>query len=45
MNTGQGMKVEEEILDRGEKAGAINFFERWSRKKQAYNKDRHRRES
>ena len=26
--------VEEELLERGSKAGTIGFFERWSRKKQ-----------
>lgn len=31
-----GVKVEEELVERGSKAGAINFFERWSRKKQAH---------
>ena len=45
MATGQGMKVEEEILNRGEKAGTITFLERWSRKKQASRKDKLRRET
>ncbi len=31
-----GAQVEEEIIKRGSKAGAINFFERWSRKKQIH---------
>ncbi len=32
--TGKGGKnVQEEIIERGEKAGMIGFFERWSRKK------------
>jgi hypothetical protein len=30
----KGRKVEEELLERGSKAGAIGFVERWSRKKQ-----------
>ncbi len=36
MTTEKGMAVEEEILDRGTRAGVINFFERWSRKKQMH---------
>ncbi len=28
-----GKNVQEEIIQRGEKAGMISFFERWSRKK------------
>ena len=31
-----GAKVEEEVIERGAKAGAITFFERWSRKKQVH---------
>ncbi len=32
--TGSGGKnVQEEMIERGEKAGVIGFFERWSRKK------------
>jgi hypothetical protein len=33
-----GATVEEEIIKRGSEAGAINFFERWSRKKQIHRK-------
>ncbi len=40
MTTGQGARVEEEIIERGTKSGAINFFERWSRKKQVHRKIR-----
>ncbi|MFH2090999.1 MAG: hypothetical protein ABIJ31_01400 [Pseudomonadota bacterium] len=39
MTTKQGTQVEEEILERGSKAGVINFFERWSRKKQIHRKN------
>ncbi|MBC8442335.1 MAG: hypothetical protein H8D87_21935 [Deltaproteobacteria bacterium] len=38
MTTQDGIKVEEEIIERGTKSGAINFFERWSRKKQVHRK-------
>ena len=38
MATKDGVQVEEEIIARGTKAGAMNFFERWSRKKQLHNK-------
>jgi len=38
MATKDGAQVEEEILDRGTKAGTIGFFERWSRKKMAHKK-------
>jgi len=31
-----GVKVEEELIDRSEQAGMMNFFERWSRKKQMH---------
>lgn len=34
--TKNGIQVEEEVIERSTKAGAITFFERWSRKKQAY---------
>ncbi len=34
MATKDGAQVEEEIIERSTKAGAMNFFERWSRKKQ-----------
>jgi hypothetical protein len=37
MATKDGVKLEEELIERGTKAGAINFFERWSRKKQIHN--------
>lgn len=36
MGTLNGVQVEEEIIERSTKAGAMNFFERWSRKKQAH---------
>ncbi|MCK5310579.1 MAG: hypothetical protein KAJ62_00620 [Desulfobacteraceae bacterium] len=32
--TSKGRRVEEELLERGSKAGTIGFFERWSRRKQ-----------
>jgi len=38
MTTQDGIKVEEEIIERGTQSGAINFFERWSRKKQVHRK-------
>lgn len=38
MATKDGVKVEEEIIERGSRTGAINFFERWSRKKQVHRK-------
>lgn len=34
MGSDDGVQVEEELIDRGSSAGLINFFERWSRKKQ-----------
>lgn len=34
----KGAQVEEEIIERGSRAGLINFFERWSRKKQIHRK-------
>jgi len=34
--TKDGTIVEEEIIERSTKAGAITFFERWSRKKQIH---------
>ncbi len=40
MGTKDGAKVEEEIIERGEKSGVISFFERWSRKKQLHKKIR-----
>ncbi len=36
MATKNGVTVEEEVIERSDKAGAITFFERWSRKKQAH---------
>ncbi|MCG8684433.1 MAG: hypothetical protein MI892_06135 [Desulfobacterales bacterium] len=36
MATKNGVQVEEEIIERSSKAGAMTFFERWSRKKQAH---------
>lgn len=38
MATKDGIQVEEEIIERGTRSGAMNFFERWSRKKQLYKK-------
>ena len=38
MATKDGIKVEEEIIERGTKSGVMNFFERWSRKKQVHRK-------
>lgn len=38
MATKDGVKVEEEIIERGTRAGTMNFFERWSRKKQVHRK-------
>jgi len=38
MTTQDGIQVEEEIIERGTKSGAMNFFERWSRKKQVHRK-------
>ncbi|OGR24252.1 MAG: hypothetical protein A2277_12410 [Desulfobacterales bacterium RIFOXYA12_FULL_46_15] len=35
-----GVKVEEELIDRGASAGIIRFFERWSRKKQVHRKSK-----
>ena len=40
MATKDGVKVEEEIIERGSRAGVINFFERWSRKKQVARKQK-----
>ena len=34
LTTIKGMEVEEELLERGSKAGTIGFVERWSRRKQ-----------
>jgi hypothetical protein len=36
MASKDGTRVEEEIIDRSEQAGIMNFFERWSRKKQVH---------
>jgi hypothetical protein len=36
MASKDGAKVEEELIDRSEQAGIMNFFERWSRKKQVH---------
>jgi hypothetical protein len=38
MATMAGVKVEEELIERSTRAGAMNFFERWSRKKQIQRK-------
>lgn len=40
MATKDGVQVEEEIIQRSTKAGAMTFFERWSRKKQAHRRTR-----
>jgi hypothetical protein len=37
--TKDGVKVEEEIIERSTKVGAMNFFERWSRKKQLHKRE------
>ena len=34
LSTSKGAEVEEELLERGSKAGTIGFVERWSRRKQ-----------
>ncbi|WP_022664631.1 hypothetical protein [Desulfospira joergensenii] len=34
----EGARVEEEVIERSDKAGLINFYERWSRKKQVHRK-------
>ncbi len=36
MASKDGAKVEEELIDRGDQAGILTFFERWSRKKQVH---------
>lgn len=36
MGTKDGAKVEEETVERSARAGMINFFERWSRKKRLH---------
>ena len=36
MATKNGIQVEEEVIERSTKVGAMSFFERWSRKKQAH---------
>ncbi len=38
MTTKAGANLEEEIIERGVRSGSINFFERWSRKKQTHRK-------
>ncbi|CCK81660.1 MULTISPECIES: hypothetical protein [Desulfobacula] len=38
MATKAGVQVEEEIIERGTQSGVMNFFERWSRKKQVHRK-------
>lgn len=40
MATKDGVKVEEEIIERGTRSGAMNFFERWSRKKQVHRRNK-----
>lgn len=37
--TKDGVKVEEELIERSTKAGAMNFLERWSRKKQLHKRE------
>jgi len=44
MATKNGIQVEEEVIDRSTKAGAMTFFERWSRKKQAHRRGRKMKE-
>lgn len=39
--TRDGVRVEEELIDRGAKSGVMTFFERWSRKKQVHRKMKH----
>ena len=36
LGTKDGVKVEEEIIDREVQSGMMSFLERWSRKKQAH---------
>ena len=43
MTSDQATRVEKEIIERGTKTGAINFFERWSRKKQIHRKTKRNR--
>ncbi len=38
MGTDKGVQVEEELIERSTQAGLMNFFERWSRKKQIHRK-------
>lgn len=38
MTTKKGAEMEEEIIQRGENAGTVSFFQRWSRKKQIHRK-------
>lgn len=38
MGTSEAAQVEEELIKRGTRSGAISFFERWSRKKQMHRK-------
>ena len=40
LGTKDGVKVEEELIDRGVSAGIVSFFERWSRKKQVHRKSK-----
>jgi len=44
MATRNGIQVEEEVIERSTKAGAMTFFERWSRKKQAHRRGRKMKE-
>lgn len=36
MATKEGIQVQEEMIKQRDQAGGMNFFERWSRKKQAH---------
>lgn len=38
MATKEGIQVQEEMIKRMDQSGGMNFFERWSRKKQAHRK-------
>ncbi len=36
MASRQGIQVEKEVIERSDNAGLMNFYERWSRKKQVH---------
>jgi hypothetical protein len=40
MATKAGVQLEEELIERGTQSGTMNFFERWSRKKQVHRKNK-----